>query len=1065
MYYLPQNKKFTLTDNQRRISLSSDFQNFFSILNLEEKVVFIKNKTYFQYAYHFRRGIDHAPLMSITTDFDGKIIEARCHICQSNGDCHHLEHMVNDIIQKYQKLSLDEIWIENRKQYIRNKEEEEKTRLAEEKKSIIRKESLAKVTSLLEEMNQQDVQPLLKLVSLVPVITVFQGYKEKIYDISLKVGIDKMYSITSIANFLDNVALGREYSYGKQLAFKHTIASFDAPSQGLIELLRDMRKRLDSSTSRSLDGNSTLFEKVLMLYQGHTLEINNLLPNQTSNLYVIALNPHPINIRLNSNYVFEIINDEGVLLDGVNHSFYIKNNIIDLVTLADKKLLPLYKFIKSNPFFSYEHIKDVLIKEILARFYQYIVIDDAIKEEVSIKDFTIEAYIDYREDKITLESKYQYNGEAVSEEEIRSYKGNDLKLGKYQLLIHLLGFENDVISDPGKIFQFLATDLTNLKAVATVYLSEKLLRLQTKKYQPVKMNLSYNTNMLSICFTDSQYSDEELAKIIKGLHRKTKYIKLKNNVILEVDDESAKKLLNTIEEFNLNIDKLTSPQNLPLYQALKLSDHNLEIVETVATEQIKALIADIAKYKEANYPIPRKLSKQMRSYQKEAFLWMKTLIKHGLSGILADDMGLGKTLEMISVISSVDEAMPSLIVCPKSLCYNWKNEFDLWAPDLKVVNIIGNAHERQELISGIKNEKSIYITSYDSLRIDLEFYDNKLFQFLILDEGQYIKNHDTLKAQSVKCIQAQYRFVLTGTPIENTVMDLWSIFDFLMPGYLGSITSFRAKYERAIIEHKDQATINNLVLKISPFILRRTKQDVIKDLPDKIEIIQASRMTEEQNKLYQAELKKTRDIIKHSDNKIEILACITRLRQVCVDPGMYLDNYQGGSGKVDLAMDLIDQYIANEHRVILFSQFTTIFEKLASELKKRKIKYYLLTGKTAAEERVLMASDFNANDEYKVFLVSLKAGGTGLNLIGADVVIHLDPWWNVAAENQATDRAHRIGQTRVVQVIKLVCEDSIEQKVIELQERKKEIVKMIVADDDSNIQKLSKEDLAFLVSE
>lgn len=1067
LYYIPKQKKYRLNDKQERIKISNDFFNLFSSITLEEKVVFIKNNPFFQYAYILPQGIDKSPLMSITTNYDGDIVAARCHICQSNNGCHHINQMIQNIINKYQDLSLDHEWVKKRIQEIKIKEEEEKERLILEKKALMRQESLIKVSSLLNEMNEQDVQPLMKLVKLIPLISVYQGYHENTYEISLKIGIDKMYSIINISTFLENVMAGREYTYGKNLSFKHSLANFEPSSQGLIDLLLEIRRKMGSTLYRYIEGSNLLFEKVIMLYHGQSIEIENLIPNQKSNYYFLSLNPHLINIKLNADYVFEIVNDdEGIIIDCFNHSFYIKNNVIELVTLPNKKLLPLYKFIKTNPQFSYKHIKDVLIKEILARFYQFIDIDETIKDEVSIKDFTIEAYIDYQEDKVTLKSKYKYNNQEVDEEEIKSYKMNDLKIQNYHLIIRSLGFIDDVISDSGKVFQFLSTDLTNLKSIATVYLSEKIMRMQAKKYQPIKMNLSYNTNMLSICFEDSQYTDEELIRIIKGLKKKTRYIKLKNNVILEVDEESATKLLNTIEEFNLDINTLTSPQNIPLYQAIKLGDKNLNIIESIPTQQIKDLLNDIATYKDAKFNLPNDLDKQMRSYQKEAFLWMKTLIKHGLSGILADDMGLGKTLEMISVISSENIKTPSLIVCPKSLCYNWKNEFELWAPHLNVVNIIGSGPDRQQIITNIdNNEQGIFITSYDSLRIDLEHYENKTFQFLILDEGQYIKNHDTLKAQSVKCIKAKYRFVLTGTPIENSVMDLWSIFDFLMPGYLGNINSFRAKYEKAITERKDSEIINSLVLKISPFILRRTKQDVIKDLPEKIEMIQAARMTEEQNMIYQAELKRTRDVLNFSDNKIEILACITRLRQVCVDPSMYIDGYQGGSGKVTLALDLINNYIANNHRIILFSQFTTIFDKLAYELESRNIKYYLLTGKTAAEERVIMASDFNENEEYKVFLVSLKAGGTGLNLIGADVVIHLDPWWNVAAENQATDRAHRIGQTRVVQVIKLVCEDSIEQKVIELQERKKEIVKMIVADDDSNIQKLSKEDLQFLVSE
>lgn len=1065
--YIPKFNPPPLKKKDRRIYQSDSFLAFFNSLDCKEKVVFINNTPFLEYAYYFPQGIDDNPLVFIATNADSSVIHTFCHICQRGEACHHIVKLASEIAKKYEDLGTDSDWQQKRHLFIEEKTREEQDRLIAAKNEAIRQESLNKISSFLTEINNQDINLLLRLVKVVPAFRVDKDYRgQKRFQLTLKVGVDKFYSIGNIAAFLEDIVSVNEKSYGKFLSFKHQINNFDEPSRALIEILMKYHNRITYPT-KYITLDAGLFESILKIYKNHTLEISNLINNQTNDNYYLRLDNIDSTIHLNKKYTFEIIYDsEEKQFKANKHTFFIKDNVIDISKSPEKRLLPLYNFIEENPNFSYKHIKDVLMKEVLSRFYKNIIIADGIKEEVSIKDFTIKTYLDYQDDIITVKTDYLQNEQIVSEEEISSYRNHDLTLNNYKLILQSFGFENDIIQEPEQIFSFLLTDLSRLQEVATVYLSEKLKKMQAQKYQPIKMNASYNTGMLSICFVDSPYSDDELAKIIRGIRKKVKYIKLKNNVILEVNEENANKLLNTIDEFNLNINNLSLDQNIPIYQALKLHNNNLDIIENIPTEQIKGLLKDIGNYKEAQFKIPPSLEDNLRSYQKEAFLWMKTLVKHNLNGVLADDMGLGKSIEMISVIISDESCGPSLIVCPKSLCYNWRNEFDLWAPHKKIVNIIGSGLERENIIKSIRGDEDIvYITSYDSLRIDLPFYEDLNFLYMVLDEGQHIKNHDTLKAQSVKSIKATHRFVLTGTPIENSVMDLWSIFDFLMPNYLGAISNFKTKYEKAIIERKDPELIKNLIMKISPFILRRAKNDVIKDLPNKVELIQVAKMTNEQEKIYQAELKKTRDIIRNSDNKIEILACITRLRQVCVDPSMYIENYHGGSGKINLVLELIEEYLANNHRIILFSQFTSIFEKIATELKTRNIKYYLLTGKTKAEDRVKMATDFNNSDEYQVFLVSLKAGGTGLNLIGADFVIHLDPWWNIAVENQASDRAHRIGQTRVVHVIKLICEDSIEQKVIELQEHKKEIVKMIVADDDTNIQKLSQEDLEYLISD
>lgn len=1073
MYYIPiKNEKISkLNPKELRISKKNHFIDFFKIIELNTKIEFKSKLEYLmKYYYTFKMGIDKEPLFYFNVDEAGKIVETECLICLRSA-CHHLNYAINNVSEELETKIKDSTFLKTREEEINELIIHEKNRLEELELKAKRNAQLFKVQNLLEVINKQDVTPLASKVLIYPIINfVDTSDNLKIY-LELKVGIDKMYTVTKIDSFISAINNNEEVSYGKLLAFKHSLENFDDAAIAVIDILNLRKQRSKNeynyySNYKSIRIDLIDVEKIIDAYTSRNIEINGLDKDHLYGIYYVSSETIKVDFKLKNNYSIALKGlENGITLDCINKSYYLFNNMISLVTFPEANMRPLYQFIKENKNFSFSLIKDVLSKEILARFYDHLEFDEKVKPELEFKDLRIEAYFDLDHDILKLNTKYYYDDNLIDINKISDNKYFSLKIDKYNLAIKSLGFEADIIKEAGKIYNFLKLDLTNLKLLATVYLSDRLSKMQAKTYKPMSMNLTYNTNMLSVCFNESEYTDEELASIVKGLRKKTRYIKLKNNVILEINEKDGEALLNTIEEFNLDINSLLQNQLIPAYQALKLYDKNINIINYNEDNKLIDLLKDISNYKESNYEIPLHLKDVMRSYQKEAFLWMKTLIKYNFSGILADDMGLGKTLEMISVIISDQVLAPSIIVCPKSLSYNWKNEFDLWAPNIKVVNIIGGSSEREDLIKNIKNDEAvIYITSYDSLRNDIDFYNDKKFLYAVLDEGQFIKNHETLKAQSVKNINSKYRFVLTGTPIENTVIDLWSIFDFLMPGYLSNITKFKSEYEKAIIERKDSNTIDKLVQKISPFILRRVKEDVIKDLPEKTYLIQAAKMTDEQKMVYDAQLKRTREILESSDNKIELLACITRLRQICVDPSMFLDNYKGGSGKVELALELIEEYIEGGHKILIFSQFTSVFNVFEQELKSRKIDYFILTGKTDAASRVEMASIFNVSEKYKVFLVSLKAGGTGLNLTGADIVIHLDPWWNVAAENQATDRSHRIGQTKVVQVVKMVSEDSIEQKVIELQERKQEIAKLIVADDDSNIQKLTKDDISFILN-
>jgi SNF2 family DNA or RNA helicase len=460
----------------------------------------------------------------------------------------------------------------------------------------------------------------------------------------------------------------------------------------------------------------------------------------------------------------------------------------------------------------------------------------------------------------------------------------------------------------------------------------------------------------------------------------------------------------------------------------------------------------------------------MRKYQTVGFRWLKTLDAYQFGGILADDMGLGKTLQVISVLLSAKQEKQkgtSLIVSPASLVYNWQEEFSRFAPEIRTAVLSGAQSARAELLHHYE-EYDVMITSYDLLKRDIGEYEDKQFLYQVLDEAQYIKNHTTAVAKAVKCINSKTKYALTGTPIENRLSELWSIFDYLMPGFLYGYENFRKELEIPITKNKEEEASNRLKRMISPFILRRLKQDVLTDLPEKLEEIHYAKFESKQQKLYDGQVVHMKEMLAKqsgsdfAQNKIQILAELTKLRQICCDPSLLFENFDGDSSKRQACLELVKSAIEGEHRMLVFSQFTSMLSLLEEDLTKEGIAYYKITGSTSKEERIRLVKKFNEGD-VPVFLISLKAGGTGLNLVGADVVIHYDPWWNQAVQNQATDRAHRIGQEKVVTVYKLIAKGTIEEKIVKLQENKKNLADEILSGEHGGLAQLSKEELLELL--
>lgn len=433
-------------------------------------------------------------------------------------------------------------------------------------------------------------------------------------------------------------------------------------------------------------------------------------------------------------------------------------------------------------------------------------------------------------------------------------------------------------------------------------------------------------------------------------------------------------------------------------------------------------------------------------------------------------MGLGKTLQVIAVLLAAKEdaeRATSLVVAPASLVFNWGEEFARFAPELKVSLITGTQEERRRKIENWQ-DADVLVTSYDLLKRDIDQYEDKHFSYQIIDEAQYIKNHTTAAAKAVKVIHSDTRFALTGTPIENRLSELWSIFDYLMPGFLYGYDTFKKELETPIVKNGDEEAMKRLQKMTGPFILRRLKEQVLKDLPEKLEEVRYVKFESNQQKLYDGQVVHMKQMIaKQNDaefnkNKLQILAELTKLRQICCDPSLCFENYRGTAAKVEACMDLIQSALDGGHRMLLFSQFTSMLAILQEHLKKAGIPYYLITGETPKQKRLQLVKEFNEGD-VPVFLISLKAGGVGLNLTGADVVIHYDPWWNQAAQNQATDRAHRMGQTKKVTVYKMIMKDSIEEKIQKLQETKRDLAEQVIGGETGQISGMTKEDFLELL--
>ncbi len=627
-----------------------------------------------------------------------------------------------------------------------------------------------------------------------------------------------------------------------------------------------------------------------------------------------------------------------------------------------------------------------------------------------------------------------------------------------------------------ELFAFLSQALPVLEDNGVVLGSDAFNKLKIRRMPGIQMQVSLKSGLLELSLSSLDVDEEELLALLRSYKKKKKYHILSSGEFVDFSEhDQIDDTMDILDDLLLDAeDAIHHHASLPMFRALYLNNRLKEREDLVVQRDraFRTLIQNFEEIKDAEYEIPAPQKKTLRQYQVYGYQWLRTLKESGFNGILADEMGLGKTLQMITLFQSAkDEGdqLPSLVVCPASLVYNWGEELKKFAPDVTYTLILGNADGRKGIIhsANMKNHTDVYVTSYDLLRRDVTEYKDIAFDSIALDEAQYIKNQSAAITKSVKTLNARHRYAMTGTPIENRLSELWSIFDFLMPGFLYGHQEFIDRFEAPILKSDDKDATQRLKNMVSPFILKRKKEDVLKDLPEKLEEVRYAKFEEEQQKIYEAQEVKIKGLVEEmkedGQDKLKVLAELTRIREICCDPSLLFEDYTGGSAKRDMCLELISNAIDGGHRILVFSQFTSMLALLEEDLKKNEIAYFKLTGSTSKEDRMKMVHAFNDEKKCDVFLISLKAGGTGLNLTGADMVIHYDPWWNMAAQNQATDRAHRIGQTRRVTVIRMIVKDTIEEKILHLQEMKKDLADAILEGQSQSLMQMSKEELLDLL--
>lgn len=926
-------------------------------------------------------------------------------------------------------------------------------------------------------------------------------------NINIRVGEDRLYVVKKLSDFISEINNDEIIEFGKKFTYNPIYHCFKYRDQELIEFLTILYENYDMNSNYYGNRYGSTFNGKYMTLSRKSLEkFFELMMNRSFN---IDINGHKVldttvtkgNVDLKfkieeegKDLLISLVEKEIFvpLTDDCKYVFY-KDRIYKLPNSQSQFLSPIINEIKDKDVKSIrveENLKETFVSEILLNIKKHteLSVDEKVENSIYSEDLLSSIYFDRKGDIITGRVEFGYGDIEINPFSSRKKEQlNDEKIllrdmEKERKILSLLEEGDFRVEDGGfyledeeEIFDFINDVIPKLQEYSYIYYTDSFrdIGLIDSDSFSGAFKMNSGLDMLEFDFNIEGIDMSELENIFRALKEKKKYYKLKNGAFLSLDNNELNDVYEMIDYLDVGIDefedgKLELPKYRTMYLDKFLEDRDIGFVKK--STDFKKLVMDIKEPDDIDYKLPESLNADLRDYQKFGFKWLKTLSNYGFGGILADEMGLGKTVQMLTfLLSEKNEKgkMTNLIVVPTSLVYNWEDEVNRFAPSLSTIIISGTKGDRKKLIKSI-SEYDLVITSYPLIRKDVDEYSDTDFGYVVLDEAQHIKNKNSLSAKSVKRIKAKNFFALTGTPMENSLSELWSIFDFLMPGYLLNSKKFTERFEKPITKENDNNKLKELNNHIKPFILRRLKKDVLKELPDKMEQKILVDMTEEQKKVYLAYLQAIKgdlseEISERGYNRshIKILAGLTRLRQLSCHPGVFLEDYGGGSGKLDFLEEIVSEAVAGGHRILIFSQFTTMLSEIKRRLKKIDINMMYLDGKTPMKERGSLVKQFNKG-EGDVFLISLKAGGTGLNLTSADMVIHFDPWWNPAVEDQATDRAHRIGQENKVQVIKLITKGTIEEKIYKLQEKKKEMIDKVIREGETLISKLSEEEIMSL---
>ncbi|MBR3001984.1 MAG: SNF2 helicase associated domain-containing protein [Clostridia bacterium] len=949
--------------------------------------------------------------------------------------------------------------------------------------------------------------------------------------VEFKIGKTKMYKIKNLAEFYSRMVNKENYKYREGLQFIHSENAFSQESIPLLRFILKYAEMIKFANSNSNSNykyfGKSLNENTIVLGNSGIDEIFEILKNKEVDFYkeakeekvkFVEENPK-IEFRLKQlsagKYIIEPNIDiyKIVLIKGKDYKYILqKNKLYKCDKEFENTAVKLIEMFRQN------YLTEVTLeKEELSQFFSIVLpkmknaikiknIDEKELEEYKPKQLEIKVFFDFdKTGNIIADVLFRYGKEEfnpLDESKKINIPRNIIEETKALNLFRRTGFMFDtknlrfILPDNDKIYDFISDGITQYINKFEVMVTDNFKTKQIKGLKIGNVGIKIQNDLLSINIDELNIDVEELKNIMEQYELKKKYYRLKDGSFLNLENnnevEFFDKLVNGMEVSYKDIQEgeIKLPINRTMYLNTILKKLNTTSINK--DEEYKKVITKLDTNQIEEIAIPEEIGNTLRYYQKTGFKWLKTLDNFKFGGILADDMGLGKTIQILSIIldyvknsnenkeiidgqesitnSQINNKKASLVIAPSSLTLNWQNEAKKFAPNLKVQVIRGKINERKELINQLQNYDMV-ITSYDLLKRDIDLYKEKdyKFRFIIADEAQYLKNSSTQNAKAIKELKSDTRYALTGTPIENSLAELWSIFDFIMPGYLYTYKKFKAMYEVPIIKEENKNSMEKLRTLIEPFVLRRTKKEVLTELPEKEVTVLESEMQEEQQEIYLSYLAEVKEDVAnliqengYGKSQMKVLAALTRLRQICCYPGLFIKDYKGESSKLEQCLEIVEEAINGGHKILLFSSYTSMLSVIEEKFKEKNIKYFKLTGSTKVDERMNLVDEFNSNDEIKVFLISLKAGGTGLNLTGADMVIHYDPWWNVSTENQATDRAYRIGQKNNVQVYKLITKNSIEEKIYELQRKKETLIDNVLDTKTTFINKLSKEDLMSL---